>query len=63
MLKSLAISNGPYFASFRVMEISTSHILPTLAVVIIMIVLIGLLYFPFAVFGKARENLVEYLKN
>jgi uncharacterized protein YacL len=63
LLKALSVSNGAYYATYRVMEISTSHILPTMVLIIVVIVLLVLGYFVFRVFIKTRENLVEYIKN
>ena len=44
------------------MSLSTSHIFPTMSLIIIMAVLLILLYFPLSVFVKKRDSLFEYLK-
>lgn len=63
MLRSMAISNGPFFISYRVMDLSTSHIFPTMVVLIVLIVLLVICYFPFQTFNGNSPTLEDYCKD
>lgn len=59
----MSVSNGPYYPAYRIMQLSTSHIFPTMVLVIVMVALLVLLYYPFTVFIGPRDSIIEYLKH
>ena len=63
MLKSLAVSNGPFFSSSRVMNIGPSHLYPTVTIFGSILVAIFLLYLPYQIFYQSHESFLEYLKD
>ena len=63
ILRSLVKTNGPFFPSLRIMNISSLHIYPTITVLSTCLLGVLLLYFPFKVFFKPYESYSEYLKD
>lgn len=45
------------------MALSTSHIFPTLALLIILVALLALLFLPLQVFGWDRPTILDYVLN
>ena len=63
MLKSLAITNGPFFSSYRVMSIAPSHLYPTVTIFGSILVAVFFLYLPYHIFYQPYETFLEYLKD
>ena len=63
ILKSLAVSNGPFFASYRVMNLQPSHLYPTVTIFGSVLLAFLLLYLPYHIFYQPYETFLEYLKD
>lgn len=60
-MKGLAVANGPYFSIFRVAAINQYYIFPTVGLLLIMLALLIVLYFPLQTFNKPQPTIINYI--